>query len=457
MLIRNVSIGGHDGLDVKLEGDRIVAIGKRLAPERLQFDGAGGVLMMGLVDHHCHLLASAAQSSSVDLHDVQSLEELAARLRQAAGLGWIRAIGCPPVLAEALTTYMLDSWQLDRPARIQDQTGALWVLNSAALARIDEDLPPCVERGGDGRITGRVWRGDAWLGQAIGRTFPDLARVGTRLARLGITAITDASATTDAHRAGDLPQRLTLMSAGRLSRPQDGAFEIGPVKMLLDERELPLLDDLVKRMRLAREQSRAVAVHCVTATELALTLAAFQAGGARPGDRIEHGNVIPADAIPVIHRLGLAVVIQPGWTATRGDRYLADVEPIDRPDLMRCATLLNAGIRLAAGSDSPYGQWDCWAAMCAAVSRTTLGGQSLNPEEAITARAALDLYRAAPDNAGGAPRQVRQGALADLCLLAGPLPNYAEDFAAERVSATWINGKLVHHAAICEEDSSSAI
>jgi len=340
------------------------------------------------------------------------------------------------------------------------------VLNSAALARIDDDLAPCVERGVDGRLTGRVWRGDAWLGQAIGRTLPDLARVGARLSRLGITAITDASASTDddttrlladAHVAGDLPQHLTLMSAGRLSRPTDGAFEIGPAKILLDERELTPLSEFVERINLARGQSRTVAVHCVTAAELALTLAAFEAAGTRSGDRIEHGTVIPADAMPVIHRLGLTVVMQPGWIETRGDRYLAHVEPIDQPDLLRCATLLDAGIRVSAGSDSPYGQWDCWAAMRAAVSRTTLQGQLLNPEEAITARAALDLYRAAPDNAGGAPRQVEESARADLCLLAGPLPNSAEDLAAERVSATWIGGTLVHHAAICEEESSSAI
>jgi predicted amidohydrolase YtcJ len=95
--------------------------------------------------------------------------------------------------------------------------------------------------------------------------------------------------------------------------------------------------------------------------------------------------------------------------------------------------------------------------MRAAISRTTLQGQLLNPEEAITARAALDLYRAAPDDAGGAHRQVRQGARADLCLLADPLPSCAADLVAERVSATWIGGTLVYHAAICEEATSPAI
>jgi predicted amidohydrolase YtcJ len=220
MLIRNVSINGQDGLDVRLEGDRIAEIGRQLAPERLQFDGAGGALIMGLVDHHCHLLASAAQASSVDLQDIRSVDDLALRLQKPAGWGWIRAVGCPPVLAEALTAQMLDNWQPGRPVRIQDQTGALWVLNSAALARIKEDLPHCVERGADGRVTGRVWRGDAWLGQAIGRTIPDLARVGSCLARLGITAVTDASANTDDETAKLLAaisyvRRMALSRLGR--------------------------------------------------------------------------------------------------------------------------------------------------------------------------------------------------------------------------------------------------
>lgn len=421
---------------------------------------------MGLVDHHCHLLASAAKAASLSLHDIVSLDDLAERLGAATGDQWIRAINCPSILAETLTATMLDRLGPHRPVRIQDQTGALWVLNSAALNELEGELPLCVERDGSGAPTGRVWRGDAWLGQAIGRNVPELNRVGTTLARFGITAVTDASVTTDqhsaqlladAHRSGDLPQRLTLMSAGRLEGPPDGAFAVGPVKILLDERALPPVDEVVERIALARHQNRAVAVHCVTATELAVTLAAFDQAGSRSGDRIEHGNVIPTEAIGVIRRLGLTIVVQPGWIATRGDRYLLEVDPVDQLDLLRIANLRKAGIMIAGGSDSPYGEWDCWAAMRAAVFRTTAQGKLLNPDEAIGADAALGLFRSAPDQPGGPARQIRAGEFADLCLIDGALPASAKELSARKVRATWIGGTLVHHSAICEKTDDSVV
>ncbi len=183
----------------------------------------------------------------------------------------------------------------------------------------------------------------------LGAAMPPLAPIGRALAGFGVTAVTDASVSTDsagaAHlgdavRAGDLPLRLTLMSGGPLQAPADGAFAVGPVKILLDDHALPPLEQMVETIGRARAWRRPVAVHCVTAGELAVTLAAFDAAGARPGDRIEHGGVISASAIGEIRRLGLTVVTQPAFVEERGDRYLADVEkdelgrplPLRQPD-----------------------------------------------------------------------------------------------------------------------------
>src|SRR6185312_8748065 len=135
----------------------------------------------------------------------------------------------------------------------------------------------------------------------------------------------------------------------------------------------------------ARRQRRTVAVHCVTAGELALTLAAFEAAGVRPGDRIEHGGVIPAAAIGQLRALGLTVVTQSAFVAERGDRYLAEVDAAEQPDLYRCASLRSAGVPVAGSSDAPYAAPDPWAGMAAAVSRRTLGGAVLNAGERIGA------------------------------------------------------------------------
>ena len=63
----------------------------------------------------------------------------------------------------------------------------------------------------------------------------------------------------------------------------------------------------------------------------------------------------------------------------------------DQPDLYRAASLAEAGIALAAGSDAPYGSPDPWRAMRTASRRLTVGGQLLGPDERLAPRRALDL------------------------------------------------------------------
>eukprot|EP01035_Chromulina_nebulosa_P014125 gene14125-18702_t len=72
----------------------------------------------------------------------------------------------------------------------------------------------------------------------------------------------------------------------------------------------------------------------VTAGELALTLAVFAAQGARPGDRIEHGGMIPREAIEALRSMGLTVVTQSAFVGERGDRYLSAVD--SEPWIRRC-------------------------------------------------------------------------------------------------------------------------
>ncbi len=391
------------------------------------------------------------------MRDAAQLAQRIAAATAARPAGqWVRATGYHERMAGDLDAASLDRLAPRHPLRVQHQTGALWVLNSAALAAIGAaDGPASVERDADGRPTGRIWRGDAWLRTRIGAEPPPLAPVGRQLAACGVTQVTDATVATDAdaatrlaeaHRAGELPQRLTLMSGGSLSAPADGAFAVGPVKVLLDDHALIDLGDFTSRIAGARRQGRAVAVHCVTAGELALTLAAFEAAGARPGDRIEHGGVIPAAAIGAIRALGLTVVTQSAFVAERGDRYLAEVDPAEQPDLYRCASLLAAGVPVAGSSDAPYASPDPWAGMAAAMHRRTTAGVVLGGGEQISAGEALALYLGAAGDPGGPPRRVEIGAPADLCLLKVPLAEALAEPRAELVRATFVGGGLVYQA-----------
>jgi predicted amidohydrolase YtcJ len=459
LTIRNVEVAGRSGLDVRVEDGRIAEIGAKLAKAQEEVDGRAGALIPGLADHHIHLFALAAQADSIALEGVTGAADFRARIAAAAAGrppgAWLRATGYHETMAGGLSRRELDAAAPGNPLRVQHQTGSLWMLNSRALDAVGDDGASCVERDADGAPTGRIWRGDAWLRSRIGEQAPQLARIGRQLAAFGITALTDASVTTnaaaaarlaEARRSGELPQRLTLMSGGALAAPADGAYAVGPVKVLLDDHDLPDIEVFAGWIAEARRWGRAVAVHCVTAGELAVSLAAFEAAGGKAGDRIEHGGVIPAAAIERLKALGLTVVTQPAFVFERGDRYAAEVEPREQHDLYRCASLLAAGVPLAASSDAPYASPDPWAAMATATDRLSRGGHRLGAEERVAADRALALYLGSAGDPGGPPRRVEAGAPADLCLLAAPLAEALAQPSAGQVRATFVAGRLVHEA-----------
>ena len=128
-------------------------------------------------------------------------------------------------------------------------------------------------------------------------------------------------------------------------------------------------------------------MHCVTRAELIVALAAWDEVGAEPGDRIEHGAVIPVELIAGLRARGLVVVTQPSFVAARGDQYLADVDPGDRAHLWRCGSLLAAGVGVAAGTDAPFGDANPWRAIAAARDRTTPSGVVLGAGRADPRRA----------------------------------------------------------------------
>ena len=169
MLIRRCEVAGAP-CDVRIADGRIAAIAPALArlPGEILRDAGGGALLPGLSDHHVHLFAAAAALNSVRCGppQVRSASELAAALLGTPGTGWLRGVGYHESVAGALDRVALDRWLPVRPARIQHRTGALWMLNSAAVAVIGLDAgvdAPGVERDARGRATGRLFRLDAWL------------------------------------------------------------------------------------------------------------------------------------------------------------------------------------------------------------------------------------------------------------------------------------------------------
>lgn len=462
LLVRNVSIGGEHGVNVLIRSGRIAAMGVEIhSPEQI-LDGDGCALIPGLHDHHIHLLATAAQARTVDVGPEATLDANAFALRLQGATpdmsGWIRAAGYHESIAGELDRTVLDGIDATRPIRVQHRSGGLWVLNSVALRAImskEDRLPSSVETDDAGQPTGRIWRGDDWLLTRMPRVEPDLASLGARLARVGVTGVTDASVTTGEEQAllfesaaisGLLPQNLTLMSGGFLPESKSHAYRVGPVKVVLDDPNLGDFGAIHATIENARNWQRTVAIHCVTADQLAFALAAFESAGTRDGDRIEHGAIVDDAAADQIARLGLRVVTQPGFIAERGDHYMREVGPEDILHLYRCRGLLRRGIRVAGSTDAPYTSFDPWRAIKAATNRMTRRGAVIAPEERLIADEALAMFLTAPADPGGEMRRLVPGARADLCLLDRSYEAALASPSSENVLATICAGQVVYDA-----------
>ncbi|EAQ00630.1 hypothetical protein JNB_10664 [Janibacter sp. HTCC2649] len=456
ILFTDVEVRG-ERTDVRVVSDRVAEIGRRLRPNSTDADvveGRGGALIPGLHDHHVHLLAMAAAATSIDLSGAGPT--WTARLRGARPdrSGWIRATGLHEVSGDEGTVdrRALDRARDDVPVRVQHRGGALWVLNTRALAQLP-DIPGSdgdngVERDPSGRRTGRIWRRDDLVRLASGGVLPSTADVQRQLRRVGFTGVTDASPDLDedaqTHLATSLSTgadrlRLTLLTANPTVAVSEWV-RIGARKLHLHDHDLPDPDTLAARITQARSVDRAVAVHCVTRQSLVLTLAALELAGPVEGDRIEHGFVFPPELAEWAASLGVRVVVQPLLLRDRGDDYLREVEPQDLDHLHPYATLLASGLRVAPSSDAPYAPADPWSTMRASRDRLSARGIRVGADCGVDPRTALRGYLSAPDDPGGAPRRVAPGLPADLCLLWTGLDEALSQCSADLVRSTWVGG-----------------
>ena len=467
VLVRNAEVNGRARTDVRVSPDRIEDVAPQLARGAGEqvIDAAGGAVIPGLHDHHVHLRAVVAARRSVDASaavDPVAFDQLiTSAVTAATSSGWLRVTGWDEHRAGALDRSRLDSLAGMVPVRVQHRSGAMWVLNSAALQAVGAQRSdvPGVERDQHGVLTGRLLRLDGWLRDRLAgsadsddRAFrDDLAAYATWCARLGVTGFTDATPGRDQADAaefsalsdgGVLPQRVVLMAPPGLEPPGAGRVTFGPVKVILDDATLPSAARLATWIHDAHEAGSVVAVHCVTAEQLVVAVAAFEeAGSGAPGtaDRIEHAGVVPPGYAERLARLGLSVVSQPGFIHDRGDDYLRHVPEAEQDWLYPCASLLRAGVQVAAGSDAPFGPQNPWLAIAAATSRRTATGAMVGAGERVSASQALRLFLAAPEDV----RQVRSvaaGQPGDVCILRTPMSKALADPAHTQVLATIIRG-----------------
>lgn len=430
MLIQRAVLLDGTPADIRV-GARIVDVADRLVPRPGEdvYDAAGGTVLPGLHDHHLHIRAAAAAMTSVHVGPevVRNLDDLRGLLTGApvGADGWIRAVGYHDAGAGELDRGVLDAAGPSVPVRVQHRSGVLWTVNSAGLQRLG--LP--------GHPDGRLRSADISWSAALPRTEPDLAQFSNRLSGYGVTGLTDATPDLGAADAA------VMAEARRRGDLRQGVHLLAPGKRILHDDDLDL-DELTRWVGDRHAEDVPVALHCVTAAQLIVALAALRSAGRHPADRIEHAATVPDDAVAELAAAGVTVVTQPNFVAERGDQYLVDVPAAQHHELWRVATLTRAGVPVALSTDAPFGDADPWAAMRAAVHRRTPGGAVLGPRERISAQAALTMFLGTAQ-APLSPRRVCPDAPGDLCVLSEPPATVLGELDAGLVAATVLAGELV--------------
>ncbi len=214
---------------------------------------------------------------------------------------------------------------------------------------------------------------------------------------------------------------------------------------------------MLEMVRSADAAGLSVAVHAIgdraNAELLDIYAEAAKANGPRDRRfRIEHAQHLrPAD-YPRFRELGVIASMQP-YHAIDDGRWAEG-----RIGAERCASsyafrsLLDAGARLAFGTDWPVAPLDPLAGLDAAVNRRTLGttaGEGWFPAQRITAAEALEAYTLGSAYAAFQEKDrgtLAPGKLADLVVLSRDVlaPSERDHIADTRVELTVTGGKVVY-------------
>jgi predicted amidohydrolase YtcJ len=500
---------------------RIVAVGSRdevvaKAAGAPVHDARGATVVPGLIDAHAHLMGLGYALMRADLVGARSKAEVIARLEAfAADLpedAWLLGRGWDQNLwpeRSFPTAADLDAAFPDRPVWLERVDGHAGWANSAALRRVERDLPGEWQPDGgqvirvDGRPTGVfidaatslvdevVPRPDAaFRNESLERALEATARVGlTGVHDMG-TSLADLELYGRFADEGRLTLRVVAYADGDAEalealcregpyRHGSGRVSMAGVKFYADgalgSRGAALLESysddhgnrgllvtppeqLLAAMHKARNCGVQVATHAIgdRGNRLVLDDYAEVLGKDAPSDhrwRIEHAQVATLADIPRFRQLHVIASMQP--THATSDMPWAEAR-VGRERLAGAYAwrrFLQSNVRLALGSDFPVESADPRLGLYAAVTRQDLAGQPPGgwlPDQKLTAAEALRGFTADAAWAGFTEAEVGRlapGLRADFVLLdADPLSGDAARLPAIKVLSTWVDGQPVYAA-----------
>jgi predicted amidohydrolase YtcJ len=477
-----------------------------------RIDGRGRTLLPGMIDAHGHVMGLGMQALTLDLTDTKSLTEAKAKIaayatahpnrRWIIGTGWnqeIWGLGRFPTAAD------LDDLAGDKAIWLERVDGHAGWANSAAMKAASITASTASPAGGRIEKTSGVPNGIFVDGamDLITKAMPQTAakdrdaalqEAQRILLRYGITSIADMGTTTDDwlafRRAGDrsaLSVRIFSYAAGIDPMAQiggggptpwlyDDKLRMAGVKLVSDgalgsrgawlkrayadrtgERGLPMLSDTKLRNLIVRAamDDFQIAIHAIGDNANAQVLDAFEElAPSYTGDRrwrIEHAQILDPADLKRFAKNGIIASMQPVHQTS--DRIMAEARL--GPDRLSGAyawnSILNAGGKLAFGSDTPVENPNPFFGLAAAISREDEKGEPLGgwqPAERISREAALAAFTSGAAFAAFAEKKVGHlapGMRADFILIdKDPLLAPPSELRQISVQETWVGGKRVY-------------
>jgi predicted amidohydrolase YtcJ len=483
---------------IAIADGKILAIGKErdlralASPRTQKISCASRTVIPGFIDPHLHLFSWASRRCGVDVSAARSLAEihalLANRLPHLPVGMWLRGYGYDEFFLQEKrhpTRFDLDEVSCHHPIILRHRTGHAAVLNSVALQQTGIDRSFTSPVGGmverdpvTHEPTGVIYELEKFLRTVIpplpeAEFIQAVQQVSQELLRRGVTSFHDASvgntledfAVFERLRdSGTLQSRAMVMigsnalpqlvEAGQAPFSGDEYVRLGSIKIMLHEgggEVYPPIEEVNERVWQAHQQGFQVALHAVEEGSICTALEAISVALQRQprGDhrhRIEHCALCPPPFIEKLVETGTAVVTQPEFLHFYGEKYRSEISRELHDWLYRGKSLLAAGVPVAGSSDCPIAPLSPLLGLQAAITRKTLEGSPLNPQERLPLNDALTLFTSAgawlsfEESYKG---KILPGMLADLVVLDGDLMKTpAEEIGKLGVKMTIVGGEI---------------
>ncbi len=486
---------------------------KRIGSATRIIDGRGMLVVPGFIDSHIHFLLGGFGLSSVMLRDASTPQEFARRIGKFAATKpagtWIRNGDWDNELwgGEWPAKDWIDARTPDHPVWVSRLDVHTSLANSAAMraAGITRDTPDVsggtIMRDAHGEPTG-VFRDNAQA--LIDRVVPELSEsefdaalsaAMAYVARQGVTSVhhmgtwQDLAVFERAHAARRLTPRIYAavpidtwerlrdrvsvrgrgdewLRIGALKGFVDGSLGSRTAAMLEPFTDAPndrglfvnSLDDLHAWTLGADAAGLNMIVHAIGDLAIRSQLDVFErvraANGARDRRfRIEHAQHLDPADVPRFAQLGVVASVQP-YHAIDDGRWAERVIGPERAKMTYAfRSLLDAGARLALGSDWPVAPPTPLEGIYAAATRRTLDGkhrggwipeQRISVEEALRGYTSDAAFASFEENEKGT---IAIGKLADFAMIDRDITRILPDEIAEaRVVMTVVGGQVVYDA-----------